>query len=185
MPDKRRDEEQLPPIPDGGLSESMPEWLRRPPAWRTLQDREVVQPDPVRTGDLPERDTSVIDPRTFLTDADLPEWIHALDQRPNSSDAAAVEAQSEIQDEDIAAPAATIAGPVAASRFVPRSPIVIPTTPADRTSSVSREAPRVQPPPAAKRAPAYRAAWWQGPQLVILLGVALLVALLIIVYLLV
>ncbi len=74
----REDQSNLPPIPDGGLAESMPDWLRRPPAWRTLPDREVTVPEPEATATLPEPDDSAIDPRTFLGDNDLPQWLRNL-----------------------------------------------------------------------------------------------------------
>lgn len=62
----------LPPIPDGGLGTAMPDWLRRPPAWRGLQEpahRPKVVPPP---------DMSPIDPRTLLTVDDLPGWLRQM-----------------------------------------------------------------------------------------------------------
>ncbi|MGN6033173.1 MAG: hypothetical protein ACTHQE_16085 [Thermomicrobiales bacterium] len=35
--------EPAPVIPDGGLSDAMPDWLRRPPAWRGMP---VPEPSP-------------------------------------------------------------------------------------------------------------------------------------------
>lgn len=184
MPDKRREDEQLPPIPDGGLAQSMPDWLRRPPAWRTLHDTEIEQPKPATTGELPEADTSVIDPRTFLTDDDLPAWLRRFGalSRPVSSKAEAredddaVASNDEPDGERAVAPVATVPGPVASSRFVPRSPVVTQT---DRREA-SRRPTTSAAPSRTTRASGYRAAWWQGPQLAILLAVALLVALVII-----
>lgn len=71
-------EPDMPPIPDGGLSTAMPEWLRRPPAWRTLPDREEARAATVESTNLPQADTSAIDPRTFIQDNDLPEWLRSM-----------------------------------------------------------------------------------------------------------
>lgn len=62
----------LPPIPDGGLSAGMPEWIRRAPAWRGLPDAGT----PPRA--VPQPDTTPIDPRTMLTVDDLPLWLQRL-----------------------------------------------------------------------------------------------------------
>jgi hypothetical protein len=55
--------ESLPPLPDGGLAQSMPGWLRDAPA---------VPPDPH-------------DPATFLTVDDLPAWLRAMGEAPPSA----------------------------------------------------------------------------------------------------
>lgn len=84
MPDKPRDyqhEREIPPIPDGGLSTSMPDWLRRPPAWRNLPDHGVEPPPVAGSVALPEPDASVIDPREFIHDDDLPGWLRSM-RRP-------------------------------------------------------------------------------------------------------
>ena len=60
------------PIPDGGLGSGMPEWLRRPPAWRNAG----TTPSPPRK--IPPPDTSPIDPRTILTIGDLPTWLQGI-----------------------------------------------------------------------------------------------------------
>ena len=88
--------EAIRPIPDGGLQQSMPEWLRRPPAWRNLPKREEppspetpaseAAPAPVAK-ELPEPDTSEIDPRSLVDIADLPQWLQEIAAR---SDAAPV-----------------------------------------------------------------------------------------------
>jgi hypothetical protein len=65
-------EQPAPSIPDGGLGEAMPEWLRRPPAWRDLEPKAP----PRRT--LPPPDTSVIDPATLISVDDLPDWLQRL-----------------------------------------------------------------------------------------------------------
>ena len=60
------------PLPTGGLAESMPDWLRRPPAWRDASaDRRS----------LPPPDTSPIDPRTLIDVGDLPPWLQRLADR--------------------------------------------------------------------------------------------------------
>jgi hypothetical protein len=64
-------------LPDGGLSDAMPEWLRRPPAWRELAGKET----PEAARELPAPDTSVIDPRTFIDVSDLPPWLQAIAAR--------------------------------------------------------------------------------------------------------
>ena len=66
------------PIPDGGLKDSMPAWLKRPPAWRNMPTAEERHE---RT--LPEPDTSVIDPHTLLDVSDLPQWLQAIAERGN------------------------------------------------------------------------------------------------------
>ena len=62
------------PMPDGGLAEAMPEWLRRPPAWRETTAR--------RGKAAPTPDTSPIDPRTLIGVEDLPDWLQRIAQRP-------------------------------------------------------------------------------------------------------
>jgi hypothetical protein len=81
--------EAMRPIPDGGLRDAMPEWLRRPPAWRNLPKR--AEPDtPVATSpeakerELPEPDTSEIDPRSLVDISDLPQWLQDLAARSDA-----------------------------------------------------------------------------------------------------
>lgn len=69
-------DEEMRSIPDGGLTDGLPEWLRRPPAWRDLPRKDEEQQ---RT--LPEPDTSVIDPRTLIDVGDLPPWLQAIAAR--------------------------------------------------------------------------------------------------------
>lgn len=59
-------------IPDGGLGEAMPDWLRRPPAWRDLE------PNAPKRRRVPPPDTSVIDPATLIAVEDLPAWLQTL-----------------------------------------------------------------------------------------------------------
>ncbi len=170
----RPDDANLPPIPDGGLSGSMPDWLRRPPAWRTLQDQEVVAPPPVETSALPEADESIIDPREFLTDDDLPAWLRRLGRgtadatrnAPGTSEADSTFVVAQPTpvafSEEVPDQAASVS-----ARFVPRQPVVLDT---------GRERPVVQPPRSATlEQPAPSAAWWQRGVVVMLLA-SLLVA---------
>ena len=69
--------EEMRPLPDGGLGAAMPDWLRRPPAWRDLPK---AQPG-ARARELPEPDRSVIDPRTLIEVSDLPLWLQAIAAR--------------------------------------------------------------------------------------------------------
>lgn len=62
------------PMPDGGLAEAMPDWLRRPPAWRETSARHAKE--------APTPDTSPIDPRTLIDVEDLPVWLQRIAQRP-------------------------------------------------------------------------------------------------------
>lgn len=83
-------DDTLPTLPDGGLAERMPDWLRRPPAWRTLPKTEATSevPRPEAAAprrDLPEPDTSVIDPRTLVDVTDLPEWLQEIAVREPAS----------------------------------------------------------------------------------------------------
>ncbi len=86
----------LPPLPDGGLAESMPDWLRARPAgpMPAVVDEAAVlarpSPDANRfdgaTGNLvaPDLDASIdadstaIDPTSFISEVDLPLWIRQL-----------------------------------------------------------------------------------------------------------
>ena len=64
--------EAMLPIPDGGLGSGMPDWLRRPPAWRNAGTT------PASPRKIPPPDTSPIDPRTILTIDDLPTWLQGI-----------------------------------------------------------------------------------------------------------
>lgn len=100
--DPGADAQPEPSIPDGGLEEAMPDWLRRPPAWRGLPMPELPaddapEPAPVPLAevaadgvaptalpdakDLPAPDTSPIDPSTLIDPGDLPAWLVGLGQR--------------------------------------------------------------------------------------------------------
>lgn len=68
--------EEMRPIPDGGLKDAMPSWLKRPPAWRSMPTAEQRHE---RT--LPEPDTSEIDPTTLVDISDLPMWLQVIAAR--------------------------------------------------------------------------------------------------------
>lgn len=68
--------EDLRPIPDGGLKDTMPGWLKRPPAWRSMPTAEQRHE---RT--LPEPDTSEIDPKSLVDVSDLPKWLQTIAAR--------------------------------------------------------------------------------------------------------
>lgn len=68
--------EELRPIPDGGLKDNMPGWLKRPPAWRNMPSAEQRHE---RT--LPDPDTSEIDPKTLVDVNDLPQWLQTIAAR--------------------------------------------------------------------------------------------------------
>lgn len=99
--------EAMRPIPDGGLQQSMPEWLRRPPAWRNLPKREEAV-SPVSTGissglsarELPAPDTSEIDPRSLVDIADLPQWLQEVAARADARPAALVMIEPDLPQEE-------------------------------------------------------------------------------------
>jgi hypothetical protein len=92
------------PIPDGGLQQSMPEWLRRPPAWRNLPKKEAPAGQDTESPSssestnvaaaaaaaaaapppLPDPDTSEIDPRSLVDVADLPLWLQDIASRESA-----------------------------------------------------------------------------------------------------
>lgn len=70
------------PIPDGGLADAMPDWLRRPPAWRNLPRTTTPATAVPSRPPLPDPDTSIIDPRTLVSVDDLPAWLREIAARP-------------------------------------------------------------------------------------------------------
>jgi hypothetical protein len=74
----------LPPLPDGGLSASMPSWLREPPVPVIAEALPLAAPDrgvaPEPVADLVPLDPRA-DPRTFLSDDDFPRWLRDLAAR--------------------------------------------------------------------------------------------------------
>jgi len=104
--DPEADAQPEPSIPDGGLAEAMPDWLRRPPAWRGMPVPDVPPPDPVAVPaptveveaampeaatkaqpprELPPPDTAPIDPSSLIDLDDLPEWLVSLGRRTRPS----------------------------------------------------------------------------------------------------
>lgn len=82
----------LPPLPDGGLSASMPAWLREAPIVEGSAPDGVVTPEaareePALAGQTNTRHAlgSRADPRTFLTDDDFPDWLRALAARESAA----------------------------------------------------------------------------------------------------
>ena len=78
----------LPPLPDGGLSASMPSWLREPPVPIFAEtpplapvDRDVAPEQAAALAPLGPR----ADPRTFLSDDDFPQWLRDLAVRREGS----------------------------------------------------------------------------------------------------
>lgn len=77
-------ERPLPPLPDGGLTLTMPDWLRAPPAAPARTDGDPAIASPPLPAAV-EREvvadgpgTVAIDPASFLTEDDLPAWIRQL-----------------------------------------------------------------------------------------------------------
>lgn len=114
--------EQMKPIPDGGLKEAMPSWLKRPPAWRDLPS---VEERHERT--LPDPDTSTIDPHSLVDVSDLPQWLQAIAARSNEPEAADEVAES-VADAGVE-PAPVEASPEFPETSVATDPEPIPTEP--------------------------------------------------------
>ena len=183
MSDKSRDNEderEMPPIPDGGLSTSMPEWLRRPPAWRTLPDREVVQSTPTGSGRLPEADTSAIDPREFIHDEDLPEWLRSLRRPAPVPSRGSLEQPVDVDEAGESSPQGQGEGTdrCAPRAFRPRRPPV-PETPALTRTVTAGARTNVPGPSTVDRS------WWEQPWFTLALGAALLIAVVVIMVILV
>lgn len=83
MPDSQRPGAG-PRIPDGGLQNAMPDWLRRPPAWRNVpkQESSAVQEAVAQAAPEPAEDQSPIDPTTLVDISDLPQWLQDIAARP-------------------------------------------------------------------------------------------------------
>lgn len=67
----------LPPLPDGGLRDSMPSWLREPPPSPITHHPFPQTSNPRPSTPLGPR----ADPRTFLSDDDFPPWLRELAAR--------------------------------------------------------------------------------------------------------
>jgi hypothetical protein len=149
--------DELRPLPDGGLATAMPDWLRRPPAWRDLKPR-----DDLIKRDLPEPDTSVIDPRTFVDLADLPPWLQAIAARGERADDANAE-----HSEGLA--------PTTESEPIPE--------PTDETRQVPFVAEQSAPDPLDFSTPSPAVPWWQSGIVLLTLTILLVVAVILIVLL--
>ncbi len=83
-------ERPLPPLPDGGLAEAMPEWLRAAPASPAPPTMDAP-PDHglAATAQSPvaasEAHGDLRDPTTYLSPDDLPAWIHQLVARERAT----------------------------------------------------------------------------------------------------
>jgi hypothetical protein len=99
----------LPPLPDGGLSASMPSWLREPPVPVIAEAPPLAPVDPA----VPEQVADLAplgpraDPRTFLSDDDFPQWLRDLAMRREGSARRSAESASMGAHAWIAPPATT------------------------------------------------------------------------------
>jgi hypothetical protein len=155
--------DEMRPLPDGGLTGSMPEWLRRPPAWRDLP----AKPDASASRELPEPDTSVIDPRTLIDVSDLPPWLHSIAARSSGVQIESNPSEAPVEpelDQAVVAGEAVEAAPE--TRKVP---------------FVSQE------PPASDHIPLAESVasppWWQSSMAIAALAASLLIALVLIILL--
>ena len=74
----------LPPLPDGGLHASMPSWLREPPAPVIAEAPPLASGDPDIAAEQVTGSALLdprVDPRTFLSDDDFPNWLRDLATR--------------------------------------------------------------------------------------------------------
>ena len=99
----------LPPLPDGGLSASMPSWLREPPVPVITEAPPLAPVDP-DVAPEPAADLAPLgpraDPRTFLSDDDFPQWLRDLAMRREGSARRSAESPSTGAHAWIAPPAA-------------------------------------------------------------------------------
>lgn len=75
------DDRPLPPLPDGGLAATMPDWLRHPDAAGGDGVRATTPdypPEGVGAATAVPPPAEAIDPTTFLTEDDLPAWLRRL-----------------------------------------------------------------------------------------------------------
>jgi hypothetical protein len=129
----------LPPLPDGGLSASMPSWLREPPVPIIAEtpplasaDRDVAPEQAAVLAPLGPR----ADPRTFLSDDDFPQWLRALAVRREEASHRSAESASTIAHAGTVPPAVSL-------------PATAPLAAHGAESEPEREATLVQPVPAA------------------------------------
>ena len=92
-------EPSLPPLPDGGLAQSMPSWLRASEPVEALLQKPSGAPlelsSEARPVEMvnPKRDVDITDTTQFLSDDDLPEWIRRL-ANPRPADGKVVRSTS-------------------------------------------------------------------------------------------
>ena len=129
----------LPPLPDGGLSASMPSWLREPPVPIIAEapslapvDRDVAPEQTAHLAPLGPR----ADPRTFLSDDDFPQWLRDLAVRREGTVRRSAEAAS------TSAHAGTVSPAVS-------QPATAPLAAPESESEPEREATPAEPAPAA------------------------------------
>jgi hypothetical protein len=129
----------LPPLPDGGLSASMPSWLREPPVPIIAETpplasvaRDVAPEQAVVLAPLGPR----ADPRTFLSDDDFPQWLRDLAVRREGASRRSAESAS------TSAHAGTVPPAV-------RPPVSAPLAAHGPESEPEREATPAEPAPAA------------------------------------
>jgi hypothetical protein len=130
----------LPPLPDGGLSASMPSWLREPPVPIIAETpplasvaRDVAPEQAVVLAPLGPR----ADPRTFLSDDDFPQWLRDLAVRREGASRRSAESAS------TSAHAGTVPPAV-------RPPVSAPLAAHGPESEPEREATPAEPAPAAE-----------------------------------
>ena len=154
--DVQDESKPLPPLPDGGLSAAMPDWLRLPPA--------ALQRSPAPQQGTPAAESAVLDPRTLLSADDLPAWIRRLadEQQPTVPEPA-----------PLAAPPPPIAAgpPAFPRRRLPEPPAAAVGGHGDANAApaYSRPAEDAHRPVEAPRSPTpieHDVAWRSGPNLV-------------------
>ncbi|HWV34507.1 MAG TPA: hypothetical protein VNZ55_02670 [Thermomicrobiales bacterium] len=194
------DDPEMRPLPDGGLGENMPDWLRRPPAWRVLPAAQmpVFEPDPATTTpprELPPEDTSVIEPTSLIEFGDLPRWLRELgtqrltreNEAAETVDAPVQEAGGEEHSEPVAPEAAPGAVPEPSSAVgatsqgdaLPQAEELapVPSEPTPESSPAQMSTPAESNfVPVTPLPPAQEIRFWQRGEVVLLLVAALLVA---------
>ena len=129
----------LPPLPDGGLRASMPSWLREPPVPIVTDTPPLAPVDPAVVA---EQITDLsplgprVDPRTFLSDDDFPQWLRDLAVRREGTARRSAESASTSAHAGIVPPA--VSQPATAPLAAPES-----------ESEPEREATPAEPAPAA------------------------------------
>lgn len=150
------------PLPASGLTEAMPDWLRRPPAWH---GRDLPARGATARPTLPPEDRSIIDPATLVSVDDLPAWLRRL----------AHEAETPAQ----TGPDAAIAGRPEPEPAVPERVVQDPVAPEPLVSEPgAREPAVVAPVPAAvpSTTPTRELQVWQQWPVVAFLAAALAIA---------